>query len=201
MPVTTLNHPSSGVGSLSRAQLKDLAATSNGAVAKLSGKVQTSLLITVPTANPNRLVRNCESGDACPMSNLCRLIWYALVGWFQSRASLEAENLALCHQLNILRRRSPKKLTLSNIDFAGLYRWERGVLDALTIIKAGDADPLASRRLALVLAVPSENLIRKSVWTIPGSNSLFLRSNSQFLFKNSLFRVREIIACLSRDPA
>ncbi|HEY6858475.1 MAG TPA: DUF4242 domain-containing protein [Pseudolabrys sp.] len=29
-----------GVGSLSRAQLKDLAATSNGAIAKLSGKVQ-----------------------------------------------------------------------------------------------------------------------------------------------------------------
>ncbi len=29
-----------GVGSLSRAQLKDLAATSNSAVAKLSGKVQ-----------------------------------------------------------------------------------------------------------------------------------------------------------------
>ena len=59
-----------GVGSLSRAQLKDLAATSNGAIAKLSGKVQTSLLITVPTANPNRLVRNCESGDAfirCPI--------------------------------------------------------------------------------------------------------------------------------------
>lgn len=28
------------VGSLSRAQLKDLAATSNGAIAKLSGKVQ-----------------------------------------------------------------------------------------------------------------------------------------------------------------
>ena len=72
------------------------------------------------------------------MSNLCRLIWYALVGWFRSRASLEAENLALRHQLNILRRRSPKKLTLSNIDrlvFAGLYRWERGILDALTIIK------------------------------------------------------------------
>jgi transposase InsO family protein len=72
------------------------------------------------------------------MSNLCRLIWYALVGWFRSRVSLEAENLALRHQLNILRRRSPQKLSLSNIDrlvFAGLYRWEGGILDALTIIK------------------------------------------------------------------
>ena len=72
------------------------------------------------------------------MLNLCRLIWYALVGRFRSRASLEAENLALRHQLNILRRRSPKKLTLSNIDrlvFAGLYRWDPGILGALTIIK------------------------------------------------------------------
>jgi hypothetical protein len=72
------------------------------------------------------------------MSNLCRLIWYALVDWFRSLAALEAENLALRHRPNILRRRSPKKLTLGNIDrlvFAGLYRWERGILRALTIIK------------------------------------------------------------------
>jgi hypothetical protein len=34
------------------------------------------------------------------MFNLCRLIWFALVGQFRSRASLEAENLALRHQLN-----------------------------------------------------------------------------------------------------
>jgi len=72
------------------------------------------------------------------MFNLCRLIWYALVGLFRSRAWLEAENLALCHQLNILRRNSPKKLALSNIDrlvFAGLYRLDSGILGALTIIK------------------------------------------------------------------
>ena len=68
------------------------------------------------------------------MFNLCRLIWYALVGRFRSRASLEAENLALRHQLNILRRRSPKKLTLSNIDrlvFAALYGLDSGILGAL----------------------------------------------------------------------
>ena len=72
------------------------------------------------------------------MFNLCRLVWYALVGRLRSRASLEAENLVLRHQLNILRRRSPKKLTLGNIDrlvFAGLYRLDRGILGALTIIK------------------------------------------------------------------
>lgn len=72
------------------------------------------------------------------MFHVCRLIWYALVGWFRSRASLEAENLTLRHQLNILRRTSPKKLTLSNSDrlvFAGLYRLDSCILGALTIIK------------------------------------------------------------------
>jgi transposase InsO family protein len=72
------------------------------------------------------------------MCNLCRLIWWALIGLFRSRTSLEAENVALRHQLNILQRRSPKKPTLSNIDrlvFAGLYRWDPGILVALTIIK------------------------------------------------------------------
>ena len=39
-----------------------------------------------------------------------------------------------------------------------------------------------------VTPVLSENVIQKSIWTISGSNSLFLRSNSLFLRKNSLFR-------------
>ena len=72
------------------------------------------------------------------MFKFCRLIWYALVGLFRSRAWLEVENLALRHQLNILRRNSPKKLALSNIDrlvFAGLYRLNSGIRGALTIIK------------------------------------------------------------------
>jgi hypothetical protein len=50
------------------------------------------------------------------MSELCRLIWCGLIGFFQSRASLEAENLALRHQLNVLRRRSPKRPTFGSID-------------------------------------------------------------------------------------
>jgi hypothetical protein len=77
------------------------------------------------------------------MFKLCRLVWYVLAGRFRSRASLEVESLALRHQLNILRRRSPKKLTLSNIGrliFAGLYRLDSGILGALTIIKPSSAD-------------------------------------------------------------
>jgi hypothetical protein len=44
------------------------------------------------------------------MSDLCRLIWCDLIGLFRSRAALEAEILALRHQLNVLRRKSPMRL-------------------------------------------------------------------------------------------
>src|SRR5215468_2395909 len=72
------------------------------------------------------------------MSDLCSLIWFALIGLFRSRAALEAEILVLRHQLNVLRRKSPKRLAFGNIDrlvFAGLYRVAPGVLDALKILK------------------------------------------------------------------
>ena len=72
------------------------------------------------------------------MSDLCRLIWCALIGLFRSRAALEAEILVLRHQLNVLQRKSPKRVTLSSIDrllFVGLYRLAPGSLDALKIIR------------------------------------------------------------------
>jgi hypothetical protein len=72
------------------------------------------------------------------MSDLCRLIWCALIGLFRSRSALEAEILVLRHHLNVLRRKSPKRLAFGNIDrlvFAGLYRLAPGVLDALKILK------------------------------------------------------------------
>jgi hypothetical protein len=72
------------------------------------------------------------------MSDLCRLIWCALIGLFRSRAALEAEILVLRHQLNVLRRKSPKRLAFGNVDrlvLAGLYRVAPGVLDALKILK------------------------------------------------------------------
>src|SRR5712691_13388354 len=72
------------------------------------------------------------------MSGLCRLIWYALIGLFRSRTALQAENLVLRHQLNVLRRKSPKRVAFGNIDrlvFAALYRVAPGVLDALKILK------------------------------------------------------------------
>jgi hypothetical protein len=72
------------------------------------------------------------------MIELCKLIWYGLIGLFRSRASLEIEILALRHQLNILRRKSPKRPTFGSIDrmvFAGLCGLAHGVLSALAIVR------------------------------------------------------------------
>ena len=72
------------------------------------------------------------------MRDVCSLIWLALIGLFRSRASLQAEILTLRHQLNVLRRKSPRRLTFTSIDrlvFAGLYRLAPDVLDALKIVR------------------------------------------------------------------
>ena len=72
------------------------------------------------------------------MREVCSLIWLALVGAFRSRVSLEAENTILPHQLNVLRRKSPKRPTFGMLDrlvFVGLYRLAPKVLDALAIVK------------------------------------------------------------------
>jgi hypothetical protein len=62
----------------------------------------------------------------------------ALVGLFRSRASLEAENMVLRHQLNVLQRKSSKRPMFGMLDrliFAGLYRLAPKVLGALAIVK------------------------------------------------------------------
>jgi hypothetical protein len=72
------------------------------------------------------------------MGGLCKLIWWAVIGLFRSRTSLEAENLVLRHQLNVLRRKSPARIAFSGVDrmvFTGLYALTPNVLDALKIVK------------------------------------------------------------------
>src|SRR5215468_10298699 len=72
------------------------------------------------------------------MRDVCSLIWLTVIGLFRSRASLQAEIVTLRHQLNVLRRKSPQRLTFTSIDrlvFAGLYRLAPGVLDALKIVR------------------------------------------------------------------
>ncbi len=55
-----------------------------------------------------------------------------------SRARLEAEIIVLRQQLNVLGRRAPKRIRLSNWDrfvFLGLYRFIPSILSAITIVK------------------------------------------------------------------
>jgi hypothetical protein len=73
-----------------------------------------------------------------PMGDILKLIWWIVIGSFRSRASLEAEFLTLRHQLNVLRRKSPKRLVFSNFDrlvFAGLYRIVPRIVNALVIVQ------------------------------------------------------------------
>jgi hypothetical protein len=65
-----------------------------------------------------------------------------LLGWLpslvKSRRRLEAENLVLCHQVNILRRGVSGPLRLSNSDrlaFVWLYRLCPSLVDAVAIIR------------------------------------------------------------------
>ena len=72
------------------------------------------------------------------MRESCKLVWLALIGLFRSRASLVAEILVLRHQLNIQRRRLPKRQTFSATDrliFAALYCLVPTIINALAIVK------------------------------------------------------------------
>ena len=72
------------------------------------------------------------------MRDLFRLIVWAVVDLFRSRAALEAEILTLRQQIIVLRRTAPKKQTFGAIDrlvFVGLYRLFPRVLDALAIVR------------------------------------------------------------------
>jgi hypothetical protein len=82
------------------------------------------------------------------------LIWLASL--LKSRRRLEAEVLVLRHQLNILRRKAPRRLRLSNADrlaFVWLYRLCPAVADAVTIIRPETLIRLASGRIQGVLAL------------------------------------------------
>ena len=67
-----------------------------------------------------------------------RLLWSLLIGFFRSRASLEAENLALRQQIIVLRRTAPKRLSFNGLDrliFVGLYRLFPDLRDALAVVR------------------------------------------------------------------
>src|SRR4030088_3390301 len=72
------------------------------------------------------------------MIDLLRLILAILASPFKSRAELEAENLILRQQINVLCRRMPKRPALTNIDrllFVWVYRWFPSTAGALAIVR------------------------------------------------------------------
>ena len=72
------------------------------------------------------------------MLGMVELLLHWLASLVKSRRRLEAENLVLRHQVNILRRRASRRLWLSNADrlaFVWLYRLCPSVVDAVAIIR------------------------------------------------------------------
>jgi hypothetical protein len=72
------------------------------------------------------------------MTDLPMLILDVLASLFKSRAKLEAEILVLRQQINVLRRRAPKRPHLNNTDrflFVWLYHW---FLSLLKTLNAGE---------------------------------------------------------------
>lgn len=72
------------------------------------------------------------------MADAFKLILWTIVDLFRSRASLEAEIVALRQQLNVLRRKTTRRLAFSTLDrliFAGLYRFAPRITDALAIVR------------------------------------------------------------------
>src|SRR5450631_2089659 len=72
------------------------------------------------------------------MKDLFKLIPGVLASLFKSRATLGAEILILRQQINVLRRRAPKRPHLNNTDrflFVWLYRWFPSVLGAIAIVR------------------------------------------------------------------
>ena len=72
------------------------------------------------------------------MTDLLKLILGILASRFKARATLEAENLVLRQQVNVLRRRTPKRPHLNNTDrflFVWLYRWFPSILEVVAIVR------------------------------------------------------------------
>ena len=72
------------------------------------------------------------------MRDLLNLLVDVLAAMFKPRVRLEAENVVLRHQLNILRRAASKRPKLTNLDrliFVWLYRWFPDILDAVTVVR------------------------------------------------------------------
>ena len=83
-----------------------------------------------------------------PMVAFLSQLLLAIRSRFTRRARLEAENLLLRQQLVVLRRKSPKRLRLWNIDrllLVWLYRLYPSLLDTIVIVQP-ETDKYENRR-------------------------------------------------------
>ena len=72
------------------------------------------------------------------MIGIVRTLWWILASLLKSRERLEAENLALRHQVAVLRRSAPQRLRLRSSDrflFVWLYRLWPSVLDSIVVVQ------------------------------------------------------------------
>jgi len=79
------------------------------------------------------------------MTGLLYFALAVLTAPFKSKLRFEAENAVLRHQLNVLKRRLPGRVQLTNHDrwfFIQLYRWFPTILNALTIIRVSPKNPI-----------------------------------------------------------
>src|SRR5882762_3054917 len=97
------------------------------------------------------------------MVDVLVLLWSALTRLFRSRARLEAEILVLRQQINVLRRKSPKRLAFGSFDrmvFVGLYRLVPGIVDALAIVRSETV--IRWHRISILLALEIEAARRET---------------------------------------
>ena len=97
------------------------------------------------------------------MVQLLRLLCGALIGLFQSSVRREAEILVLRQQINVLRRKPPKRPALNNADRL-LFVWLSRAC-GIGGGQPGNGDPLAPRRLRSLLALT----IKASRWPAEGA--------------------------------
>ena len=113
------------------------------------------------------------------MVQLLRLLCGALIGLFRSSARREAEILVLRHQINVLRRKSPKRPALNNADRL-LFVW---------------LSRLVPTTLAALTVVTPETVIR---WHRAGFRAYWrLRSRSRRGRPKTAFEVRQLIRNMS----
>jgi hypothetical protein len=75
------------------------------------------------------------------MTDMFKLIFGILASRFKARATLEAEDLVLRQQVNVLRRRTLRRPHLNNTNrllFVWLYRWFPSVVCTENLIRVDD---------------------------------------------------------------